>query len=35
MEVNGQLHGPGKDIGTHWIEGWVGSKADLHALEER
>jgi hypothetical protein len=41
MEVNGQLHNPrrfnpGKTVTTiHWIGGWVGTKADIHALDKR
>jgi hypothetical protein len=22
-------------LGTYWIEGWVGPKADVHAMEKR
>jgi hypothetical protein len=35
MEVNGQLHAPAAILrrerapGTHWIGGWVGSRAGL------
>jgi hypothetical protein len=37
MEVSGQLHAPaalhpGRDPGTHWIGGWVGSRAVLNAV---
>jgi hypothetical protein len=36
MEVSGQLHAradlpPGKELGTHWIGGWVGLRAGLDA----
>jgi len=37
MEVGGQLHAPaalilGKDLSTHWTEGWVGFRVDLDAM---
>jgi hypothetical protein len=37
--VNGQLHAPAalspvKKTGTHWVEGWVGSRADLDNVEK-
>jgi hypothetical protein len=40
MEVSGQLHAPaalpqGKSPGTHWIGGWVGSRAILDAVVKR
>jgi hypothetical protein len=40
MEMSGQLHAPtalppGKAPGTHWIGGWVGSRADLDAMQKR
>jgi hypothetical protein len=41
MEVSGQLHvpvalPPGKGAPvTHWIGGWVGSRADLDAMAKR
>jgi hypothetical protein len=33
MEVNGQLHTPGKELGTHCI-GWVAPRADLDDVEK-
>jgi hypothetical protein len=40
MVVSGQLHAPaalhpGKVLGTHWIGGWVGTKAGLYAVVRR
>jgi hypothetical protein len=41
MEVSGQLHAPAvlppgeKVPSTNWIGGWVGSRVDLEAEEER
>jgi hypothetical protein len=41
MEVSGQLHAPTalnsrkKAPGTHWIGGWVGSRAVLDAVVKR
>jgi hypothetical protein len=40
MEVSGQLQAQaalpqGKDPGTHWTGGWVGSRAGLDAVEQR
>jgi hypothetical protein len=41
MEVSGQRHAPaplyprGKNTGTHWIGGWVGSRAGLNAEARR
>jgi hypothetical protein len=40
MEVGGQLHASAtlpavKNIGTHWIGGWVGPRAGLDGLEKR
>jgi hypothetical protein len=41
MEVSGQLHAPaallpGKEtFGTHWIRGWVGTRASLNAVAIR
>jgi hypothetical protein len=41
MEVRGQLHAPAvspprkKAPGTHWIGGWVGSKAVLDVVVKR
>jgi len=32
MEVSGQLH---CTLGTHWIGGWVGPRADLDAVVKR
>jgi hypothetical protein len=39
MRVGGQLHAPaalppGKRTGTHFIGGWVGSRADLDVCEK-
>jgi hypothetical protein len=40
MEVSGQLHAsaalpPEKAAGIHWIDGWVGPRAGLEAVEKR
>jgi hypothetical protein len=41
MEVSGLLHAPAalppreSDAGTHWIGGWVGSRAVLDAVVKR
>jgi hypothetical protein len=40
MEVSGQFRAPvtllpGKDIGTHWVEGWLGPKTGLDAVMKR
>jgi hypothetical protein len=41
MEVSGHLHDPGRfsprerASGTHWIGGWVGSRAGLDAVVKR
>jgi hypothetical protein len=41
MEVSGQLEAPaafppGKsEHGTHWIEGWMGPRADLDLVVKR
>jgi hypothetical protein len=39
MELSGQLHAPAalspeKDPGTHWTGSWVGTKADLDAVDK-
>jgi hypothetical protein len=40
MEMSDQLHAPaalpqGRDLGTHWIGGWVGSRAGLDIVVKR
>jgi hypothetical protein len=41
MEVSGQLHAPAalppreRNPGTHWIGGWVGTRAVLDAVVKR
>jgi len=41
MEVSGQLHAPAalppekEPPGTHWIGGWVGSRAGLGAVKKK
>jgi hypothetical protein len=40
MEMSGQFHAlatltQGKDPGTHWKEGWVGSRASLNMVAKR
>jgi hypothetical protein len=35
MEVSGQLHAPERAPGTHWIEGWVDSRAGMDDLEKK
>jgi len=36
MEMNGQLHVPAAlSLGTHWLEGWVGSRGGLEAVAKR
>jgi hypothetical protein len=41
MEVSGQLHTPAalplgeRAPGSHWIQGWVGPRADLEAAGNR
>jgi hypothetical protein len=35
MEVSGQLHAPGRfTSGIHWIEGWVGPRANACPCQE-
>jgi hypothetical protein len=35
MDVSGQLYPQRKSPGTHWIGGWVGSRAILDAVMKR
>jgi hypothetical protein len=35
MKVNGRLHAPGNNHGTHWIEGSVDIRAILDEWERR
>jgi hypothetical protein len=39
LEASGQLQAlaafpPGKNLGTHWIGGWVDSRTDLDDIEK-
>jgi hypothetical protein len=40
MKVSGRVHAPAalgrkRNLGTHWIGGWVGSRAGLDFLENK